>query len=76
MERYLYIGTESKSVFMLDSKRNLRISLNPIIPNVPIRAIKRLADHHILVGTDGSGVYVVDTQTHKLVSSYVADDDA
>ena len=74
-EEYLYIGTESKSVFILDSKRNLRISLNPIIPNVPIRAIKRLADHHILVGTDGSGVYVVDTQTHKLGSSYVADDD-
>lgn len=71
----LYIGTESKSVFIIHTLTNQYTYLNHIIPNLPVRAITQVKDNQVLIGTDGSGLYIIDAATDRLVTSYIVDDD-
>lgn len=71
----LFIGTESRSAFLLDLESGLCSSLSSIVPNVPVRSIQYMPDDKILIGADGSGLYCVDASTGKLINSFIADDD-
>lgn len=71
----LYVGSFSDGVFCVDLSNSNVISLNKLIPNVPVRALVCHTENTLLIATDGSGVYQVDMQTHKLVNHYVANED-
>lgn len=71
----LYIGTTSKGMFIYNRETGECSSLYPDIPYKPIRAIKPLTDSKLLAGTDGAGIYCIDSQTEQVTRSYIADID-
>jgi ligand-binding sensor domain-containing protein/DNA-binding response OmpR family regulator/nitrogen-specific signal transduction histidine kinase len=71
----LYIGTFSNSAFVLDVKTKAMLSLKDIIPSLPIRSIAGTHNQkEVWFGTDGSGIYVLDTKSHLLKAVYVSDE--
>ena len=71
----LFVGTFSDGAFMIDIPTGNVTSFHSFIPSVPIRAFAPAADHTVLVGTDGSGVYQVDTTNGQLINRYLSDED-
>lgn len=69
----LYIGTASKGLFIYDQNTKECFSYYPIIPDKPIRSIKTSQESHILVGTDGAGIYRINNQNNKIIKNYIAD---
>lgn len=72
----IYIGTFSNSAFILNIQTNNIISLQNIIPSVPIRSIvSNYNTKEVWLGTDGNGIYILNSQDHKLKTRYIADED-
>jgi signal transduction histidine kinase/ligand-binding sensor domain-containing protein/DNA-binding response OmpR family regulator len=71
----LYIGTFSNSAFILNPESGQIFSLRDIIPSVPVRSIKNTKDDEIWFGTDGGGVYVIDSDSRRLKEKYLSDED-
>ena len=69
----LYIGTASRGLFIYNRETGDCSSLYPDIPDKPIRTIKSLPDMKLLVGTDGAGIYCIDSRTDQITRSYIAD---
>ncbi|MDR0547124.1 MAG: response regulator [Dysgonamonadaceae bacterium] len=69
----IYIGTAEKGVFVYDTKRETVHSLFPTIPHISVRSLNILGDDRIAIGTDGSGLYIVDAETNQLFTHYDAD---
>lgn len=69
----LYIGTASKGLFVYNRETGCCSSFHPDIPNKSIRALKVLPDSTLLVGTDGAGIYCIDSRNNKITRSYIAD---
>jgi signal transduction histidine kinase/DNA-binding response OmpR family regulator/ligand-binding sensor domain-containing protein len=69
----LYIGTESKGVYIYDTQTKQVKSLYPLIPNVAIRAMACTQEKTILIGTDGAGIYGLHPDTGHLLFSWDAD---
>ena len=75
LNQKLYIGSFSNGVFVVDLAAQTTISFNKQIPNVPIRTFNNLNKNILLVGTDGAGVYRIDTETNKVTGRYIANED-
>jgi len=75
IEDKLFIGTFSDGAFMIDIPSGRLTSFSPLIPSVPIRSFASTADHTVLVGTDGSGVYQLNIKDGSLINRYLADED-
>lgn len=69
----LYIGTASRGLFIYNKDTKLCSSYYPAISNNPVRAIKSTLESHILVGTDGTGIYCIDNQTDQIIGHYTTD---
>lgn len=69
----LYIGTESQSAWIL-TNRNQLLSLGHIIPDNSIRSITGTRKGDILIGSDGEGVYCLDSKNNQLINRYATDD--
>jgi signal transduction histidine kinase/DNA-binding response OmpR family regulator/ligand-binding sensor domain-containing protein len=70
----LYVGTFSDGLYIIDIGEKQATHMDNI-PGVPIREIKSTSDDHILVGLDGSGVYVFDAINSQLIRKYLPDED-
>ncbi|MDR1584543.1 MAG: hypothetical protein LBS07_00005, partial [Prevotellaceae bacterium] len=70
----VYIGTAEKGVFVYDTKRETVYSLFPEIPYISIRSLNIVDDDRIVVGTDGSGLYIIDAETNLPLIHYDADE--
>lgn len=70
----LYIGTFSSSAYVLDCRTTDIVSLEHIIPGVPIRSIVSV-EKEIWIGTDGSGIYCLDESSNQLTRRYLSDED-
>ncbi|NDV83228.1 response regulator [Bacteroides sp. 51] len=75
IDQKLFVGTFSDGAFMIDIPSEKTTSFQSFIPSVPIRAFASTTDQTVLVGTDGSGVYQVDTANGQLINRYLADED-
>ncbi len=71
----LYVGTFSSSLLIVNLTNQKVISLNHIIPNVPIRTITPTTDGQIFVGADGAGFYSIDAKTDQLIEKYISNED-
>ncbi|MFC4675828.1 hybrid sensor histidine kinase/response regulator transcription factor [Dysgonomonas termitidis] len=69
----IYIGTELKGVSVFDMSTNLVKSLFPVIPHAAIRSLNYAGYNKIVIGTDGSGVYIIDCDSDSLVSYFDSD---
>lgn len=69
----LYIGTTSSGLFIYNRNNKQCTSYYPMISNNPILSIKSTLESHILVGTDGAGIYCIDNQTDQIIANYTAD---
>ena len=74
-QQTLYIGTFSNGMFMIDIPTGKVISFDDYIPQVPIRTIIPINGNTILVGTDGSGIYILDASKRKVINKYSANED-
>lgn len=75
--RRLWIGTLQQGIWLIDNKReNIRslASINPSWPPGEVRAISRWANQQMLIGVDGSGLLVLDTDL-KITATYRHDED-
>lgn len=70
----LYIGTFSNSAFIFDNKTESFRSLNEIVPSAPVRSIISVGKE-IWIGTDGSGIYCIDSTNDQFIKRYNADED-
>lgn len=69
----LYIGTATKGLFIYNMENKECTSFYPAICDKPIRVIRASQKAHILVGTDGAGIYCIDNQTNQIIKTYTAD---
>lgn len=65
----LYIGTFAKGVFRLDL-RSGELSRLTDIPTAPVLAITAVPGKGLFVGTDGTGLYLLDLESHALIKHY------
>lgn len=73
VDEKIYAGTELKGMYVFDTDLSWWKNLFPIIPYIVIRSINTLSDNQIVVGTDGSGAYIINTKTDSLISHFDAD---
>lgn len=66
--KYIYIGTKNNGMFCYDQQTRQVSHLNEI-GNV-ITSVNNCGNGLICVGTDGSGAYVLDTRSNKVVEHY------
>lgn len=71
----LYAGTFSNSTYLIHTETNAITSLSHIIPSFPVRSIAKTRKGEILIGTDGSGFYSLDSKNHTLLYHYINDED-
>lgn len=71
--RKLFIGTFEKGIYVYDM--NIKQSVQPetTLNNVSITSIKALNNKEILIATDGSGVYKINSATYQTDPYIVAD---
>lgn len=71
----LYVGTFSNSAFTIDLHSGKVTSLGQLIPAVPVRSIVSIGGDRVLVGTDGSGLYSLETSSDRLIQRYISNED-
>lgn len=74
-EGKLFAGTFSNGIFMMDIAGGHISSFDKFIPPVPVSSFASTGDNTILVGTDGSGVYLLNMADEGLIGHYLADGD-
>ncbi|MDR2916166.1 MAG: helix-turn-helix domain-containing protein [Tannerella sp.] len=74
-KNHLYVGTFSNGAFVLELKSGNMTPLTGLIPRVPIRSIITAKENEIWFGTDGSGLYILDAENHRLKEKLTADED-
>ncbi len=74
-ENKLYVGTFSHGVFMVDTA-TLQVKTLPSIPSgSPVRSIKATKQGKILIGTDGAGLYRINSESNAVIRQYQTDED-
>lgn len=66
----IYIGIINGGVYKADRSRR-GFKLIPSTANVPVTALMLRKDHNLLVGTNGSGLKLLDTRTGALMPSHI-----
>lgn len=71
----IYIGTDERGVFIYDTKEKNLQPLFPIVSHSPVRSLEIISGEDcIAIGTDGSGLYIVDAMTNRVITHYDADE--
>lgn len=70
----IWVGTKSNGLFMYDTKtKSYKEVDGQQIPKQPILALEPLNDSTLLVGVDGQGIWVLNSQTYKIIDIYKKD---
>ena len=70
----LYIGTFAQGVMMLSPDGTVRRKILDI-PSMPINALENYGPDSLLVGVDGAGAYLINTDHHEVIDHYRDSDD-
>ena len=65
-QQKLYIGTFKKGVLIFDSKSNKIVQANLDLSDITITRIKKLNENELLLGTEGGGIFKMNTQNNNI----------
>ena len=71
--RRVFIGTFLKGVFVYDLKAHKLLQLQTGLTDITINSIERFEENTLLIGTDGAGVYLLNTDTYECRPYITAD---
>ena len=72
VQNKLYIGTFADGVFIVDILSKKISKLKGLVPGVPVSSFALYINDQLLIGTDGAGLYLLDTKNDELSGSYTS----